>query len=178
MSHPRPPVPVKLIISLFSPDKALVKGVLDELSAVYGPTDWISPELFFDQTTYYAREMGWPLHRRFASFARLIAPEQIVSIKLWTNEIEKRTSQGERRKINIDPGYLSSERLILATGKNFIHRVYLTGGIYADLTLIFEKGSFKALPWTYRDYADPEMVRFFNDLRNGYRSELKEMEIL
>ncbi len=75
------------------------------------------------------------------------------------------------RRINIDPGYINPERLILAKGKNFTHRVYLSKGIFADLTLIFQKGSFRPLEWTYPDYADPEIIGFFNDIRNKYMAE-------
>ncbi|MCK4785250.1 MAG: DUF4416 family protein, partial [Desulfobacteraceae bacterium] len=77
---------------------------------------------------------------------------------------------------NIDPGCISPERLILATGKNYVHRIYLSKGIYADLTLIFKKGSFSPLKWTYPDYADPEVIGFFNGVRGQYMDQLREMK--
>ena len=75
--------------------------------------------------------------------------------------------------MNIDPGYLLLERFVLATGKNFTHRIYLGGGIYADLTLIYTRGDFQALPWTYPDYADPRMIRHLNQIRHRYTIDLK-----
>ena len=176
MSRPHEPDPVKLITSLFSPEKELLETVIVEISKVYGATDWISPELYFDRTKYYAREMGWPLHRRFASFAGLIPPDLLVEIKLKTNEIEHKYLDEGNRLVNIDPGYISPERLILATGKNYVHRVYLGKGIYADLTLVFQRGSFCPLKWTYPDYAAPDMIRVFTGIREKYMKQLKELK--
>ena len=173
MSSPHEGEDVKLISSLFSSQKALIEKIICELEEIFGPTDWISPELYFDRTRNYEKEMGWPLHRRFISFQRLIRPDDIVEIKLVTNGVEKRYLQDDKRMVNIDPGYISLERLILATGKNYTHRIYLSKGIYADLTLIFKKGSFRPLSWTYRDYADPPIIGYFNDLRESYKRQLR-----
>jgi hypothetical protein len=94
-------------------------------------------------------------------------------MKLTTNRVEEEYRQDGRRRINIDPGYISLERLILATGKNYTHRIYLSKGIYADLTLIFQKRSFRPLEWTFRDYATPEIIGFFNDLRKKYKEHIR-----
>lgn len=173
MSQPEKSDDVKLIVSLFSPEKGLVERVIEHLSDIYGERDWVSPEIFFDRTRYYEKEMGWPLHRRFLSFKNLLPPEMLVEVKLKTNEIEKAYLKGQKRRINIDPGYISLERLILATGKNYIHRVYLREGIYADLTLIFKRGGFVPLEWTYPDYAHPEMIACFNAIRSQYLEQLR-----
>jgi hypothetical protein len=175
MSEPRDPHPVKLLMSLFSSEEDLPNAVIPRLEETYGSTDWRSPALLFDRTTYYAREMGWPLHRRFVSFESLIPPERLVEVKLDTNALEKQYLRGGSRRINIDPGYLAPERLVLATGKNYTHRIYLAKGIYADLTLVFYKGAFKALPWTYRDYADAGLLRHFQAVRLRYMDQLREM---
>ncbi|MFH1349683.1 MAG: DUF4416 family protein [Pseudomonadota bacterium] len=176
MSNPHKAEDVKLISSLFSSQKALIENVLHELEGIFGPSDWTSPGLLFDRTRYYEKEMGWPLHRRFVSFRKLIRPEDIVDIKLTTNGVEKRYLQDEGRMINLDPGYISLERLILATGKNYTHRIYLSKGIYADLTLVFKKASFVPLQWTYRDYADPVIVGYFNEIRERYKRQLRGVE--
>ncbi len=177
MSSPEKPDQVKLITSLFSPREALIHEAIDILNNTFGPVDWMSAPLFFDRTRYYAREMGWPLHRRFISFQALIPPEDLVSVKLKTNEIERRYLSGENRLINIDPGYISAERLVLATGKNYIHRIYLGKGIFADLTLIFVRGTFVPLEWSYPDYADPEMIETWNQLRERYLNEIREKRL-
>ena len=117
MSQPELSGNVKLIMSLFSPEKTLIESVMGLLFQQYGEADWISPEMFFDRTRYYEKEMGWPLHRRFLSFKKLIPPEMLVEVKLKTNDLETSCLKGEKRRINIDPGYISLERLVLATGK-------------------------------------------------------------
>jgi hypothetical protein len=173
VSAPKEADDVKLIASLFSPEEKILEEVIHELQGVSGSTDWVSPPLFFDRTRYYEKEMGWPLHRRFVSFKSLIRPEAIVDIKLQTNELEKRYVQGGKRRVNIDPGYIALERLVLATGKNYTHRIYLSNGIYADLTLVFHQGSFQTLAWTYRDYAEPVVIGYFNEIREHYKNQLR-----
>ncbi len=174
MSQPQETKKVKLISSLFSNQGALIDAGIKEMEEQFGPVDWSSEMMPFDRTRYYEREMGWPLYRRFISFVRLIMPESIVDIKLITNELEKAHLDKEKRTINIDPGYVTLERLVLATGKNYSHRLYLTKGIYADLTLIFHDGTFKPLSWTYPDYAEEKVIDLFNKLRSGYLQHLRE----
>jgi len=174
VSQPQETKKVKLISSLFSNQGALIDAGIKEMEERFGPVDWASEMMPFDRTRYYEREMGWPLYRRFISFVRLIMPESIADIKLITNELEKAHLDRENRTINIDPGYVTLERLVLATGKNYSHRLYLTKGIYADLTLIFHDGTFKPLSWTYPDYAEEKVIGLFNTLRSGYLQHLRE----
>ena len=176
MSTPKEAKKVKLISSLFSPEEELVDKVIRQMEGCFGPVDWVSEKLFFNRTRYYAREMGWPLYRRFISFSKLIPPDSIVDIKLTTNRIEDEHLTDKRRRINIDPGYIALERLVLATGKNYTHRIYLRKGLYADLTLIFQAGTFRPLPWTYPDYADEKLIGRFNMLRSRYLQLLREKE--
>jgi hypothetical protein len=173
VSEPKEADDVKLVASLFSPEEKTLEEVTLKLQAMCGAADWVSPPLFFDRTRYYEKEIGWPLHRRFLSFKALIRPEAIVDIKLQTNELEKEYLEEGKRRVNIDPGYVALERLVLATGKNYTHRVYLSKGIYADLTLVFHQGSFQTLAWTYRDYAEPAVIGYFNDIRNHYKNQLR-----
>jgi len=174
VSQPQETEKVKLISSLFSHEGALIDACIKEMEERFGPVDWVSEMLPFDRTRYYEREMGWPLYRRFISFIRLIMPESIADIKLITNELEKAHLDREKRTINIDPGYVTLERLVLATGKNYSHRLYLSKGIYADLTLIFHDGTFKPLSWTYPDYAEEKVIDLFNRLRSGYLHYMRE----
>jgi hypothetical protein len=167
---------VKLMMSLFSAEEDLLQKTIRDVQERFGPADWQSPPLFFDRTQYYAKEMGWPLYRRFITFQKLIRPEALVEIKLEAIRLEQTHLEQGRRRINIDPGYIALERLVLATGKNYTHRIYLAKGIYADLTLIFNQGTFKPLPWTYRDYADPEFITVLNQLREQYKNQLRGIE--
>jgi hypothetical protein len=163
---------VKLISSIFSPREDLIETAMGRLEEMFGPLDWKSAGLFFDRTRYYEKEMGWPLFRRFVSFRDLIRPESIVEVKLRTNELEKAFVREGKRSVNIDPGYICMERLVLVTGKNYTHRIYLSKGIYADLTLVFQKGGFRSLPWTYRDYGDEDLIEQFNGIRAKYKAQL------
>jgi len=176
MSLPRSPTPAKLIVGFFLKDKALAVDIAGDLQDRLGPVDMISPWLDFDFTTYYEREMGGGLRRRLAVFTPLVEQMQLAPIKCLTNALEQKYQQQGKRRVNIDPGYLLPERFVLATGKNFSHRIYLDQGIYADLTLIFQQGAFRTLPWTYPDYADSRMIDFLTLVRKKYMSDLKHQE--
>ena len=173
MSRPQPPSPAKLVIGLFMQDKALLVSAAQTLIDAFGAVDLVSPWLPFDYTDYYKPEMGAPLFRRILAFKPLIAQEDLPAIKHRTNDLENDHTHGSRRRINIDPGYLLLERFVLATGKNFSHRIYIGGGIYADLTLTYTKGTFQALPWTYPDYASAEIRQFLLQVRHKYSMDLK-----
>ena len=176
MSIPAAPRPAKLLVGFFLVRQAEAASILERLEALFGPVDLVSPWFAFDYTNYYEREMGKPLYRRIAAFKQLIEQEQLADIKHQTNAIEQAFLEDGRRCVNIDPGYLLLERLVLATGKNFSHRIYLRRGIYADLTLIYRKGRFVSLPWTYPDYADPQLQNFLYKVRNKYALDLKNPE--
>lgn len=165
MSRPREPQPAKLIVGLLFRDFDIRERALIALEEQFGPLDWISEAKSFVYTSYYESEMGPGIYRQTASFNRLVPPTDLVDIKLATNRLEDDFSRDGGRQINIDPGLLSEERVILATGKNYTHRIHLRGGIYADLTLIYQAGSYQVLPWTYPDYRDPLLLHFFNALR-------------
>ncbi len=168
MSIPQEPKPAKLVIGVFFKKKQLLEELADELSSRFGYIDIISAWMPFDYTSYYAKEIGTPLFRRVFSFEKLIDQDELPKIKLITNELEQKYSENGKRKVNIDPGYLLLERFVLASGKNFSHRIYLSEGIYADLTLQYVKGRFQKLPWTYPDYADHPMRVFLGRVRNKY----------
>ena len=175
MSVPAPPRPAKLIIGFFLARQALAEIVGGRLEDLFGPVDLVSDWLPFDFTDYYTKEMGGPLYRQLLAFQNLIDQEQLPDIKHHTNAIESAFTREGRREVNIDPGYLLLERLVLATGKNFSHRIYLRRGIYADLTLVYRKERFESLPWTYPDYADARLQAFLLEVRKKYAVDLKKL---
>ena len=178
MSRPQPPRPAKLVIGFFLSQQHLAETVTTELERYLGPIDLVSRWLSFDFTDYYTAEMGSPLYRRLLAFKQLIAQDHLPDIKHLTNGLEAHLADAEGRTVNIDPGYLLQERLVLATGKNFSHRIYLRRGIYADLTLIYRKGRFESLPWTYPDYKDSRLQHFLLKVRKKYALDLKENQIV
>jgi hypothetical protein len=153
--------------------RSLEPRIAFDLEQAFGAIDMVGPWMDFDYTDYYTPEMGRPLHRRMLVFKELIAQLDLARIKLRTNEIELRYAQAGKRSVNIDPGYLLYERFVLATGKNYSHRIYIGEGIYADLTLIYQKGAYRPLPWTYPDYADAAMGDFLMRARQKFGEDIK-----
>lgn len=174
MSIPTGPVKAKLIVAVIINGRENFEALRELLYSKFGEVECLSPWYDFDFTTYYEPEMGAPLYRRFIVFKEPVAQEALPAIKLWTNEIENTfCNNNGHRHVNLDPGYLTLERFILATGKNFTHRVYLRDGIFADLTLIYTKGGFQVLPWTFPDYATETIRSFLAEVRQAYYLELK-----
>jgi len=168
------PKPGKLMMSLITSDDLLLHQTVETLAGRYGEVDFESDLLPFDRTAYYTPEMGEGLFRRFCTFAPLIPRDALVRIKRETNEIEEQCAVEGRRRINIDPGYVCAEHLILATTKGYNHRPYLGEGIHADLTLIYRDGAFRPLEWTYPDYASPQIREIMQGIRKRYLQELQE----
>lgn len=173
MSTPKAPDPAKLVISVFLKEKELFDEIFRGLEKIAGPVDLMSKWLDFDFTDYYYKEMGAPLYRRVIAFKSLIEQEDLASIKLATNELEGAHLNQDQRRVNIDPGYLLSSRFVLATGKEYSHRIYIGQQIYADLTLMYTKKGFKTLDWTYPDYASQPMFQFLGQVRDKYLLDKK-----
>jgi hypothetical protein len=174
MSQFQTPKPAKLVISFFLKEKDLVVPVVKALVDKFGPVDIVSPWFPFNFTTYYEAEMGAPLFRRMLAFETMIKQSALSDIKLTTNDLELEYSKNSKRMINLDPGYMLRERFVLSTGKNYSHRIYIGKRIYADLTLIYIKGRFRKLPWTYPDYAEQNMLTYLERVRNKYVIDLKQ----
>jgi len=176
MSQPIAPQAAKLVIGIFTNDQQLFCPVLEGLAKLFGDIDLMSPWIPFDYTNYYEREMGSGLMRRMVAFKPLIEQNALSAIKLKTNAIEREFLNNQNRSVNIDPGFMLRERFVLATGKNFAHRIYIGDHIYADLTLIFQKGLFQPLPWTYPDYKATDMQSFLYRVRNKYIKDITKTE--
>jgi hypothetical protein len=173
MSQPQSPDPAKLVVGLITRRRELITPIAGDLVARFGPVDMVSPWMPFSYTRYYEPEMGTPLFRRMVVFKELIRQGDLADVKQQTNAVERRYGHKGRRIVNIDPGYLLRERFVLATGKNFSHRIYIGRGIYADLTLIYRKGGFAPLAWTYPDYADHPLRDYLEQIRHKYLEDLK-----
>jgi len=151
---------------------------LAAMEPLWGPADLVSDVMNFDFTHYYDRQMGQPLYRRFAGFERLVSPESLVEAKLSANRLESelaaRHADGPPRPINLDPGYLETSKLVLASMKNFAHRLYLGRGVYGEVTLLARHGRWEALPWTFPDYASGRYHEFLERSRQRLRRQLRE----
>ncbi len=167
---------VKPIVSVFTGVTELFGEVEFFFSGRFGAPDYVSPDLNFNQTGYYAKEMGTGLVRRIYSYPDLIKPAELYPLKLLTIDVENRWRVEGKRRVNIDPGYLSLAKLVLATTKDNVHRICIGEGVYAEVTLFFEKGGFHPWPWTYPDYASDEYRMIFACIREIYRGQVRNGE--
>jgi hypothetical protein len=165
--------PEKLVVGVLASGPAGEGRVLSALAARWGPPDFVSQVMPFRFTTYYDAEMGTPIRRFFAAFARLVDPAELAAIKVQTNGIEDGFREEGRRKVNLDPGLLCLSRFVLATTKESAHRVALASGIWAEVTLLFEKGSFRPVEWTYPDYRSGPYIDILNTIRAIYRGQVR-----
>lgn len=175
MAEVQPFSPVKLICGIIYSREEVFEKAEERLIDLFGDVDLFSASFEFNFTDYYEKQMGKHLIRRFLSFARLISPEELSGIKLRTNDLEKeikKEMKADKRVINVDPGYLTHSALIMATAKNFAHRIPLQRGIYAHLELLLTKKEARTLDWTYPDYKTKKYQDFFMEVRKIYLSQL------
>lgn len=135
----------------------------------FGSMDYVSPNLDFEKyTLYYREEMGQGLMGKLVSFEKLIHPSQLADIKYVTMNLEKRFSVEGKRKINIDPGYIHHTQFVLASTKHWGNRIYIGKGIYAEVTLVYMKGNFYHLPFTYPNYQEKDYKDHLERIREIY----------
>ena len=176
----KPPPRAKLFCGLLASDLDLMSLAVRRLRKHFGPVDLESQVWPFDETDYYRAEMGDQIKRRFVFFEQLISVERLSDVKRLTNDLETRICDEtlrahNRRPVNIDPGYMTLSKLVLATTKDYSHRIYIDRGIYAEVTLHYENGAWRPYPWTYRDYASDSYHACFHSARERLKSQLKEV---
>jgi hypothetical protein len=179
MGEPTKPYPVKLVCPVLSRERDWLESAKALLEGRFGRCDLASETWPFEATDYYEQEMGGRLLRRIFSFERLIEPSAIVDIKHTTNELERIFADQHdevKRPVNLDPGYVAESKMVLATTKDYNHRIYLRDGIYAEVTLQWHKSEFQPWPWTYTDYRTKEYRDFFAAVRHLYRKQLKGLK--
>lgn len=173
MSEPREPSPVYFFSSVIYREREAV----EEAIGLFSENGWAvrreTEPLEFSHTDYYFEEMGKPLKRIFLFLHPLRERELLVDLKHFTYTVEKKLSVDGKRRVNIDPGYLTLENIVLSTFKNYSHRIYLGRGVFAEVTLIYRNGTYHPLPWTYPDYASEDYIKLFNAEREEYRKMRK-----
>jgi len=166
---------VKLFIGMLSQDISLIERLTDSLQNMFGPIDFSSLILPWEHTRYYEKEMGERLKRKFIFFEKLVHPRAIADIKLKTMELENRHLNDKGgREINLDPGYLDAAKIVLASTKDFSHRIYLDKGIYGEVTLIYSGKDYQTLPYTFPDYRTREYWDIFKTARDVFKAEMKK----
>ncbi|MCF6156981.1 MAG: DUF4416 family protein [wastewater metagenome] len=172
------PKPVNLIIGILTGSSGLLTHIDKVLEEYFGPIDLRSDIIPFTFTNYYTEKMGTGIKRQFYSFERFIMPDEIAPIKVRTNALEEMITSSKKypmkRSINIDPGYINESKLVLASTKDFSHRIYLRDGIYAEVTLNYHREGYETFPWTFPDYKTPDYQNFFLRVRETYVKKLKK----
>jgi len=171
MAAPKEPPLVKLIIAVLYADQEVCEATRDALIQLFGDIDFTSKVFPFDITDYYAEEMGQPLFRIFYGFQHLIDPGTLATTKRTTNRLEAQFSVDGKRRVNLDPGYLDTDKFILASAKANAQKTYLAHGIWADPTLRYEKGKYFPYPWSFPDFRSDRYQNTFMRLRDIFKKQ-------
>ncbi|HPS55626.1 MAG TPA: DUF4416 family protein [Sedimentisphaerales bacterium] len=172
-----PIVPVKLIIGILAADEQCLTKAVETLKTEFGEFDLVSDAWSFTQTDYYINEIGTTPLRQFVAIEKLIDPGELAPIKHRTNELEKELAKTLRpdlpRPVNLDPGLIEPSKLILASTKNFSHRIYIGDNMYAEVTLIYDRKKWRCFDWTYPDYQTEHYQEFLSKVRKRLVEQLK-----
>jgi hypothetical protein len=164
--------PSLLFIATLYSDPAVSEDSEKILKKTLGDLLFKSHPFQWDYSSYYKEELGQPLFRQFIFLKDIIDPGNLADIKLHTHEIEETLSVNGKRRINLDPGYLTLSKIVLASTKNYAHRVYLGKGVYGEVTLIYKNGTYNPHLFTYRDYQDKISVDIFLNMRDTLKKML------
>jgi hypothetical protein len=163
------PASTLLVVAASSRHGPALAWARGRAESLFGPIALCSDAFDFTETDYYTATMGSGLKKQFFAFERLIDPGTLADIKRQTNawEAEYAAMQrhAEARPLNLDPGYITPAKLVLASTKDHAHRIYLEGGIYAEVTLSYRGGCWQPFEWTYPDYRRDDYQRFFTECR-------------
>lgn len=157
--------PAHLFVGTLYHAEEYFKTAKERLKGLFGEIAMESPALGWKYTEYYHAELGRPITRTFIFFRGETEPQMLPEIKLVTNDIEEQLSSGGKRNINIDPGYMTLSKVVLASTKNYSHRIYLGKGIYAEVALVYRNGRYQPHIFTYPDYASEECREIFAQAR-------------
>lgn len=166
------PLPVQFFCALLGSSAEHLQIAYTALKKKFPQAEWMGNPFPFVGTSYYENEIGNSPWRGFVKLDGLKPREQMVEIKKWTNQLELKLFEGPRL-VNFDPGYLTPGQVFLATTKDQRHRVYLSEGIFAEVTLYFEGKSCGHFPWTYYDWQSEIYKERFKTLRAQHKAELK-----
>ncbi len=171
------PKPVKLIIGIMAADRKCLKAAVKKVKEKFGEIDLESETWDFEKTDYYLDELGRSPVKQFVTVDQLIDPGELAEIKHKTNDIEKELSKSLKidlpRPVNLDPGYIESSKLVLASTKNFSHRIYIGKNMYAEVTLMYHKGTWKGFDYTFPDHKEDTYHKFFDKVRAKLKEQLR-----
>ncbi len=155
-----------LFLGLMFRDESLKAKALELFQEKFGKIQSsVEPRSFSQFSTYYDSEIGGEVQKEYFLFEDKIDRDQLADIKLFTNELETKFLKKGNRLINLDPGYLAKDKFVLASAKDFAHRISIGKGIFAEVTLHFHHGKVRFFSWTYRDYIQEDVEHFLLDGR-------------
>jgi hypothetical protein len=173
----RDPKPVKLIIGILAANEIALAAAVKAISKSFGVIDLTSEVWPFTQTNYYKDELGPNALRQFVSIENLIDPGKLAQIKHDTNSLEQQLADSLKltlpRPVNLDPGFIEPSKLVLASTKNFSHRIYIGNKMFAEVTLMYEKGSWRHFEFTFPDYRQSNYQDFLSKVRTRLVEQLK-----
>lgn len=170
MGKPRQPEKAVVFIAALFARQEILDDALRVLGDQFGNILYKSPTLPWDSTSFYCKELGTPIYRSFIFFDKIIDSSTLAETKIITNEIENSFLKDKNRQINLDPGYMTLAKIVLASTKNYSHRINIGQGIYAELTLLYRNNQFNPLPYTYNDYKDEKFLTVFREARKILKS--------
>lgn len=176
MGSPSRPLPVKLFVAVTFQPNVEVEKILAILDTAFGTREFEYGPIPFSWTEYYQDEMGSNLMKYYCNYAHLIERDRLPEIKLYTNDIENTHAICGNRVVNIDPGYIARDKLVLATTKDFYHRLYLGKGIFGEVTLHYRKGRYRHFSWTYPDFQEVLLLSFLERGRAKLVKALRDLE--
>lgn len=145
---------------------------VNTLEKRFGRVQYETLEVPCYEADEYREEMGDNLLRRFLSFEKEIPLDSLPSLKAVCSKIEPQFSDVvddyNFRTVNIDPGILTPSNVVMASHKEYNHRIYLKDGVYAEIALIYARDQYLRLPWTNPDYCNDEAISFFNRVRESF----------
>jgi len=179
MARPSNVEPVKLFVAvLFAgegvcPCEDALQTAVRLMESAWGEIDYTGPERPFDLTDYYEPEMGKNLRRCLISFRELFPPERLVGAKHITNDIEDNSAGKNGRFVNLDVGYLDLNKIVLASFKGAGQKIYLDGGVWADMIARYRSGRYQPFEWTFPDFRDGRYDTELKTIREIYRGQLR-----
>ena len=173
----RKPKPVKVIVGILAANEKCLQAAIEAITSEFGKVDLISDAWPFTATDYYKKETGENILRQFVSIEPLIDPGKLAKIKHKTNKLEQRLAKTLGlplpRPVNLDPGVIEPSKLVLATTKNYSHRIYIGKKMFAEVTLVFDKGAWRPMKYTYPDYRQQCYFDFFETVRTRLMEQSK-----
>jgi hypothetical protein len=161
------PAPSLLIASILGRSTEAAHRAISSFCGQLGQLIFLSEPLSFEWTGFYSDDLGPSPTRFIVAVEHETDTSGLSELKRTTCRLEITLARpGQGREVNIDPGLLSADQLVLASTKPRAHRLYLGHGIYGDLMLLYGPAGFSPLPWTYPDYASAPLLPIFGRLRH------------